>query len=76
LTINTEEYSFQIIRKAILDPKIPEFRGQIFTKSNLYDLGKDVEGNRQQPKAIVDMLIFYGYVIKRAITIVIDIFCD
>lgn len=39
------------------------FKGQPFTKPHVYSLGKDIEGNRQPPKAIIDMLIYFGYVI-------------
>lgn len=41
-----------------------EFKGRPFTKPDLYKLGKDIEGNRQPPKAIVDMLMFYGYLVE------------
>lgn len=40
------------------------FKGRPFTKPELYGLGKEIEGNRQPPKAIVDMLLFFGYLIE------------
>ncbi len=39
-----------------------KFGKRVFTKPDLYSLGKDIEGNRQLPKAIVDVLIIEGYV--------------
>ncbi len=42
-----------------------KFKGQPFTKPDLYGLGKDIEGNRQPPKAIIDMLLHFGYIIQQ-----------
>lgn len=42
-----------------------KFKGMPFTKPDLYSLGKDIEGNRQPPKAIIDMLIHFGYSIPK-----------
>ena len=33
-----------------------------FSKADLRSLGRDIEGNRQPPKAIIDMLLYHGYI--------------
>jgi hypothetical protein len=40
------------------------FKGRPFTKPEVYGLGKEIEGNRQPPKAIIDMLLHFGYLIQ------------
>jgi len=53
-----------LYRKALLgiDKK---FGGTIFTKAMMNDLGKEIVGNRQPPKALIDMMIFDGFVIPK-----------
>jgi hypothetical protein len=44
--------------------KIDEkYRAKQFSKADLGSLGKDIEGNRQPPKAIIDMLLYYKYIV-------------
>src|SRR5439155_17937952 len=36
-----------------------------FSKADLRSLGRDIEGNRQPPKAIIDMLLYHGYIVLK-----------
>lgn len=58
-SFNKESLLSKAIRR--IDEK---YGGRLFTKADVYSLGKDIEGNRQQPKAVIDMLLFYGYIIQ------------
>lgn len=40
-----------------------KFRRSVFTKAMMNELGKEIVGNRQPPKALIDMMIYDGYVI-------------
>ncbi len=42
-----------------------KFKGQPFTKADMHLLGKNIVGNRQPPKAIIDMLLHDGYLIQK-----------
>lgn len=42
-----------------------KFQGRPFTKPHVYLLGKDIEGNRQPPKAVIDMLLHFGFIIPK-----------
>jgi hypothetical protein len=39
------------------------FNGKAFSRPEMNELGRDIIGNKQQLKAILDMLLFYKYVI-------------
>ena len=40
-----------------------KFRRSVFTKAMMNELGKDIIGNRQPPKALIDMMRFDGFII-------------
>lgn len=40
-----------------------KFQNRVFTKAMMNELGKDIVGNRQPPKALIDMMKYDGYVI-------------
>lgn len=55
--------SNSLISKAL--SKIDElYAKKRFKKSDLYELGKEIVGNKQPIKAIIDILIFHGYICK------------
>ena len=51
-----------LYRRALLGIE-GKFGHTVFTKAMMIELGKDIVGNRQPPKALIDMMIFDGYVI-------------
>lgn len=40
-----------------------KFDNKAFAKAEMYDLGRDIVGNKQPVKAILDVLVFYKYLI-------------
>lgn len=51
-----------LYRRALLGIE-KKFGSRVFTKAMMNELGKEIVGNRQPPKALIDMMIHEGYVI-------------
>ena len=63
INIGGSTESDSLIVKAVkrIDEKFP---GRAFERAEMYDLGRDIVGNKQPIKAILDVLLYHNYIIE------------